>query len=81
MDDGACANATIEVRRLFFTDADRSVTAGLAVLEAKAICATCPVTRECLTAAIDGNMFGIWGGTTRREREQLAKAGRRKRIS
>lgn len=44
------------------------------VAEAKAICAGCPVGRECLAFALrTRQVHGIWGGTTEQER---AVAGR-----
>jgi WhiB family transcriptional regulator, redox-sensing transcriptional regulator len=40
------------------------------VAEAKAICAACPVRRECLAFALHtGQAHGIWGGMTEPERE------------
>ncbi|HEV3067797.1 MAG TPA: WhiB family transcriptional regulator [Streptosporangiaceae bacterium] len=40
--------------------------------EAKAICATCRVRRECLAFALrTGQIHGIWGGTTEHERTGL----------
>ena len=39
------------------------------VAEAKAICAACPVRRECLTFALrTQESHGIWGGMTEEER-------------
>ena len=36
---------------------------------AKAICAQCPVWRECLTVAIIGPFkYGVWGGMGEKER-------------
>ena len=35
---------------------------------AQALCARCPVCAECHQAGVDGNEFGIWGGTTASER-------------
>ncbi|WAM19087.1 WhiB family transcriptional regulator [Rhodococcus sp. JS3073] len=33
--------------------------------QAKAVCATCPVQRECHTPAITvGEPYGVWGGTS-----------------
>lgn len=44
---------------------------------AKRICAGCPVTAECLEAALARDeRFGVWGGLTERERDQL-RDGRR----
>lgn len=40
---------------------------------AKAVCAQCPVSDECLDYALaHGESYGIWGGTTERERRALA---------
>lgn len=40
------------------------------ILEAKAICYRCPVSKQCLEAS-DGQ-FGIWGGKTQSERRNDA---------
>jgi WhiB family transcriptional regulator, redox-sensing transcriptional regulator len=41
---------------------------------AKAICARCPVRSECLDyALVSKEPFGIWGGTSERERRRLRK--------
>jgi WhiB family redox-sensing transcriptional regulator len=40
---------------------------------AKAICASCPVLRQCAAYAIRyGERYGVWGGLSEREREALA---------
>jgi WhiB family transcriptional regulator, redox-sensing transcriptional regulator len=42
---------------------------------AKAICQKCPARVPCLQWAIDANeQYGVWGGTTPRERIALRKA-------
>lgn len=41
---------------------------------AKKICAGCPVVNECLQFALDHNEYGIWGGTSRRERVPMMRA-------
>ena len=39
---------------------------------AKAVCASCPVRVDCLTTALDENeKFGIFGGTSERERKVM----------
>jgi len=42
------------------------------VAEAKAVCAGCPVRRECLAFAVGTQqLYGIWGGTTADERSAV----------
>ena len=41
-----------------------------------AVCSTCTVREQCLEFALDTReRFGIWGGTTERERRKLLRAG------
>ena len=41
---------------------------------ARAVCAVCPVRLECLEYALNNKeQFGIWGGTSERERRRLRK--------
>lgn len=44
---------------------------------AKKICRRCPVTSECLIAALDDYEYGIWGSSTWLERIQIRRAARR----
>ncbi|MGI9120634.1 MAG: WhiB family transcriptional regulator [Acidimicrobiales bacterium] len=44
------------------------------VAPALAICAVCPVTAQCLAAAVEHGESGVWGGTTERQRRLLRKA-------
>lgn len=42
------------------------------VLAAKTVCQRCNISPACLTDALDrGEQFGIWGGTTPRERSAI----------
>lgn len=42
---------------------------------ARAFCRGCPVRVECLEFALaTGELFGVWGGTTPRERRRLASS-------
>jgi len=44
---------------------------------ARAVCARCPVCAECLTDALTHDrVYGVWGGTTERERRKLATTWR-----
>ena len=55
---------------------------GASTREAKEVCRGCTVRLACLEyALVNGDMFGIWGGLSERERRRLrrqrAQAGRR----
>ena len=43
--------------------------------EAKAICARCSVREQCLDYALSGSgeRFGVWGGTSERERRLMRR--------
>lgn len=42
--------------------------------EARAVCARCPVTAECLEHAIARDeRFGVWGGASERERRRMRR--------
>jgi len=45
---------------------------GESTREAKAVCAGCAVRAECLEHAV-GEHFGVWGGTSERERRRIRK--------
>jgi WhiB family transcriptional regulator, redox-sensing transcriptional regulator len=47
--------------------------------QARAICRTCPVMKECRDHAVTHNERGIWGGTTGSERRALRRARRKKK--
>jgi WhiB family redox-sensing transcriptional regulator len=41
---------------------------------AKAVCRECPVREDCLEYALaNGIRYGIWGGTSERERKRLRR--------
>ena len=70
----ACASADPE---LFFP-ISYSGPALRQVAQAKAICARCPIQRDCLRYALDaGSILGVWGGMTVEERRRLARRERR----
>lgn len=39
--------------------------------EATAICAACPIRQKCLDYALDSEAYGVWGGLTPEERDDL----------
>ena len=66
MRTGACVTAGDAVG--FFSDRGGSNAA------AKRICARCAVRDECLSYALAHDIeFGVWGGTSPRERKQLLR--------
>lgn len=78
MDRKACGP---DDRDLFFSEnKTKRVEVRFAELEAKAICARCDVQAECLNYAIEGDMYGIWGGMTRDERDKAKKRRRTARV-
>lgn len=68
---GACRGADPE---LFFPEIEGRIWDNdPRVQKAKAICRRCPVSTQCLFAAIRDREVGIWAGTTPSEREQLRR--------
>ncbi|OMB98746.1 hypothetical protein A5746_00975 [Mycolicibacterium conceptionense] len=54
---------------MFFVDKGESTR------PAKAVCALCPVTTECLKYALDNDFrFGVFGGKSERERRRMKEA-------
>ena len=64
---------------LFFeSDNERGELRARREKAAKRVCAACPVQAECLRFAESGpEMFGVWGGTTQRERTSRRRRRRR----
>jgi WhiB family redox-sensing transcriptional regulator len=64
--DALCAQTDPDA---FFPDKGGSTRA------AKAVCAKCPVRRECLEESLEGygEAFGVWGGLSERERRRLKR--------
>lgn len=76
-DDAACRDYDSD---LFF-EPDNEWPAVRARREqaAKKVCAGCPVRADCLSFAESGpEVFGVWGGTTQRERASSKRRRRRK---
>lgn len=72
--DGTQACKSVDPEMFFPEDYDDKA----AVLQAKAICQSCPLTSACLVYAIkDSSLEGIWGATTPNERRNMR---RRKRV-
>jgi WhiB family redox-sensing transcriptional regulator len=71
---GACLHADPD---LFFP-ISLTERAAEQIAAAKAICARCPVRRECLEyAEAHDPMYGIWGGTTVTDRQRTRRRQQR----
>lgn len=67
MDRAACRGADPE---LFHPERGDN----LAVREAKAVCAECPVRARCLHYAVEcREIYGVWGGASERERRRIRR--------
>jgi WhiB family redox-sensing transcriptional regulator len=65
--DALCAQVDPEI---FFPER------GASTVDAKGVCAGCPVRMECLADALGrGERFGVWGGLSERER-RVMRTGR-----
>lgn len=61
---------------LFFPESYQNVN------EARKVCARCEVLKDCLAYAMsapDARKFGVWAGTTPRERDRIARQRRHAR--
>lgn len=59
---------------LFFPTEEDAKRAFIFYKQAKAICAECPVSEQCLQYALDEQLFfGVWGGKSPNERRELYK--------
>jgi WhiB family redox-sensing transcriptional regulator len=69
---GACRDEDPE---LFFPVTSKG-PAARQLVAAKAICAGCVVSRECLRYALENRQdHGVWGGTSEEERKLMRSAG------
>jgi WhiB family transcriptional regulator, redox-sensing transcriptional regulator len=64
MDQGACVTTQ---------GIDWFPTEELFAADAKAVCRTCCVRARCLAYALAHHEYGVWGGTTERDRRALHK--------
>jgi WhiB family redox-sensing transcriptional regulator len=73
----ACRDVNPE---LFFSpESERGVRKRAREMVAKSLCGTCPVQPECRQHALSvGEPYGVWGGTTESERDNVVLADHRK---
>ncbi len=76
--EAACRG--LDPATFFHPDNERGPSRRKRDADAKAVCAICPVTQTCLQWALDvQEPYGVWGGLTVDEREQLRVAVGRQR--
>lgn len=66
----ACLGVDAEI---FFPVNTAGPIAAADLRAAKAVCARCPVRRQCLSWAMSMNVVGIWGGLSEHERRRLRR--------
>jgi WhiB family transcriptional regulator, redox-sensing transcriptional regulator len=67
---GACRGADSTL--FFHPEGERGPARSARETAAKAVCARCPVVEECLRQALaTREPYGVWGGTTESEREEI----------
>lgn len=74
VEEAACRGAGPE---LFFLNEEEKTINIMKLAEARTICASCKVQKECLDFAMDNNIkSGIWAGTTPLQRKGLRRERR-----
>ena len=68
---GACSGEDPEL--FFAPEGARGADRWSYEVDAKAICAECPVVAQCLEYALEHRMDGVWGGTNEAERRELRR--------
>ncbi len=68
--EGACRGLDSSV--FYHPDGERGQARERRIAQAKAVCATCPVIRQCAEAAIKSREpYGVWGGLSEDERQNI----------
>ena len=68
---GACRGMSVDL--FYNADNERGARKRQRDATAKAVCANCPVIKECLDWALSvGEPYGVWGGLTVAERLELS---------
>ncbi|WP_375000539.1 WhiB family transcriptional regulator [Aeromicrobium sp. CTD01-1L150] len=71
--ESACQG--LESARFFSPDAERGARRREREEQAKKICGTCPVLRQCREHALSAREpYGVWGGLTEHERADIIAA-------
>ena len=79
MDDAKCKGMNTEIffgKEYHGIQRHRPTLTSIEIRRAKAVCAVCPVLEECFTFAMENDEeYGVWGGTTHRDRQRLKENG------
>lgn len=78
MDQAKCRGMNTEIffgKEYHGRQRHRPTLTAIDIRRAKAVCAVCPVMEECFRFAMENDEeYGVWGGTTHRERERLRQS-------
>jgi WhiB family transcriptional regulator, redox-sensing transcriptional regulator len=74
-DRGLCRRMPVEV--FFEADGARGANKRRREEVAKRVCARCPVLEPCRVHALAAEDFGVWGGLSANEREEMRRASGR----
>jgi len=78
--DGACREA--DPTLFFHPEGERGPARRKRASAAKAVCAACPVLEQCREHALAvREPYGVWGGLSEDDREELYHTGRRRRAA
>lgn len=76
---GACRGA--DAGLFFHPEGERGPTRSARELAAKAFCARCPVITQCAAHALAcREPYGVWGGLSEAEREEMLAGSPRRRV-
>lgn len=64
-----CPGLSEAEKEWFFADPEK----GSLYKKALKICRDCPVKAPCLKLALENDEVGVWGATTKRQRDRMAK--------
>ena len=70
-EDAECRRLEIYTDLFYDIEEQRSTDAYDHINSARAICASCPIWKDCLTYAFENEDYGMWGGMTTQERISL----------
>lgn len=71
-----CKNLKESGEQIFFPDT-RSAEGFKQLRQGKEFCTDCPVISQCKIYAIAHGVYGIWGGTSKAERDKLSPLARK----